>query len=226
MEKKLIHILPQHEPPESVWTRLEQQLPLLALPQHEPQAQVWGNIENQLPLIALKEYEPPIDIWQSIENQLDSAAKELQSEPKNEAKIRRLGGFKFSKTIQSMAAAVAILIVASVGFLIFKNSPVLNTNMAQINITQETVDARLTPTLNADDDNAVAAIEEMCAADLPKCETPDFVHLKEELDELTDAEMTLKNAISAYNSDADLVVQLTEIENQRAAVLRKLIEMI
>jgi hypothetical protein len=181
---------------------------LKSLPQHEPPESVWAHIEAHLPLVALPQHEPPDAIWDMIEEQLAA---------KPEVVVRRLPFFKVHTFRIAVAAAVTVLIVALAGIFTMKKY-----NQTTEIVSQEVLDDRLNVKNLGPDDKAFAAIEEICKSALPQCETPKFKTLKQELDDLNVAKEQLTNAIGNYNSDADLVVQLTEIENQRSEIVNQM----
>ena len=181
------------------------------LPQHEPPSHVWDAIEAKLPLIALPQHEPTDEIWNKIEAGLEPRIKQKQP-----IFLKILRG---SKLRIAVAATGAILIAAIIGFFIQTN-----TFKNDVIITQEVIDNRLILPEKGEEKLDVKVIEELCKAANPKCESPVFLGLKKELDDLNVAKKTLQNAIGNYNSDADLIVQLTAIENQESEIVRKMIE--
>ena len=196
IDKNLIQSLPQYEPPRAVWEAIEARLPLIALPQYEPAHAIWDAIETNL------------------EAQKPTQLRRLT------IPAYRTGRMRGPQFRVAVAAAITVLIVVITGIFI-KNS---NANGNAI-VTQEVIDNRLLIAQNDNDNADYKVIEELCKSDLAKCETPDFVVLKKELDELDTAKQTLKTAIGNYNNDADLVVQLTEIENQRSEIVHKILEL-
>lgn len=180
------------------------------LPMYEPPESVWAGIESRLPLLELSMYEPPADIWQSIENELLIDEKPA----KKPFVLRGVSRFYW-------VAAASVLLIFTVGGYWF-----FNKNMSEntvITVSTEVVDNQLLKTENNEIESDMKIVETLCKTALPKCENPEFKNLKDELNELNEAYSQLKNALSDYNTDPDLVVQLSKLENERSSVLRKMI---
>ncbi len=183
---------------------------LKKLPTHEPPESVWKGIESRLPLLELSTYEPPADIWQNIENELVRGEKPL----KKPFILRGVTRFYW------MAAASVLLVFTVGGYWFF------NKNMSEKTVTTvstEVVDNQLLKTDNNEIESDMKIVETLCKTALPKCENPEFKSLKDELEELNQSYSQLKSALSDYNTDPDLVVQLSKLENERSSVLRKMI---
>jgi hypothetical protein len=181
------------------------------LPTYEPPEKVWEAIETRLPLLEMRTYEPPVDIWESIENQLVTSEKPVK-------RLSILRGVK-NNYAWLAAASFAILVVAS--FALYFN---FNTKIeGNLVVTTEVVDNQLIQQNWADSDKDFALVEAFCETALPKCEEPEFKNLKTELDDLNKAREDLKNVLSVYNSDPEIVAQLTKLENVRSDVLKKII---
>jgi hypothetical protein len=182
------------------------------LPTYEPPETVWEAIETRLPLLEMRTYEPPVDIWKSIKNQLVTSEKPIK-------RLSILRGVK-NNYAWLAAASFAILVVAS--FAIYFN---LNKKMdANLVVTTEVVDNQLIQQNWTETDKDFALVEAFCETALPKCEEPEFKNLKTELDDLNKAREDLKNVLSAYNSDPEIVAQLSKLENVRSDVLKKIME--
>jgi hypothetical protein len=180
------------------------------LPTYEPPETVWDAIETRLPLLEMRTYEPPADIWESIENQLIT-----QEKPVKRLSILR-GVWKPYKLMA--AASVTLLIAFGLTFFLSKNK----TNDAKIVVTTEVIDNQLIQQNFDESDKDFALVEAFCETALPKCEEPEFKNLKTELDDLNKARENLKNVLSAYNSDPEIVAQLTKLENVRSDILKKM----
>jgi hypothetical protein len=182
------------------------------LPTYEPPEMVWEAIETRLPLLEMRTYQPPVEIWESIEIQLVTSEKPVK-------KLSILRGL--SKQYSWLAAAsFALLVVAS--FALYFN---LNKKIeANLVVTTEVVDNQLIQQDWTETDKDFALVEAFCETALPKCEEPEFKNLKTELDDLNKAREDLKNVLSAYNSDPEIVAQLTKLENVRSDVLKKIME--
>ena len=182
------------------------------LPTYEPPETVWGAIETRLPLLEMRTYQPPVDIWESIENQLVTSEK-----PSFRLKILR---DPLKRFVLLAAASFALLVTAS--FALFYN---FNKNTeANLVVTTEVIDNQLIQQDWTETDKDFALVEAFCETALPKCEEPEFKHLKTELDDLNKAREDLKNVLSAYNSDPEIVAQLSKLENERSGVLKKMME--
>jgi hypothetical protein len=180
------------------------------LPTYEPPETVWEAIETRLPLLEMRTYEPPADIWESIENQLVTSEKPVK-------KLSILRGVK-NNYAWLAAASFALLVVAS--FALYFN---LNKNIeANLVVTTEVVDNQLIQQNWNETDKDFALVEAFCETALPKCEEPEFKNLKTELDDLNKAREDLKNVLSTYNSDPEIVAQLTKLENVRSDILKKI----
>ncbi len=183
---------------------------LKKLPTHEPPESVWAGIESRLALLELSTYEPPAKIWQSIENELVIGKKPLKK-----LFILR-GGARF----YWMAAASILLVFTLAGYLFFNKN---NHEKIEITVSAEVVDNQLLKNDNNEIESDMAVVETLCKTALPKCENPEFKSLKDELEKLNQSYSQLKSALSDYNTDPDLVVQLSKLENERSSVLRKMI---
>ncbi len=148
----------------------------------------------------LSTYSPPEMVWERIESKLDKP------------KTRPLW------TIYLAAACVTALVVGSWWY--FQN-PVEN-----ITYSEEKINKSFIPTTSLEVEKQNAKIEAICAERVTVCEKPEFKSLKLELDELNTAHKRLKEVIGSYNPDPTLVAQLADIETERSAVLKKLVEKI
>jgi hypothetical protein len=187
------------------------------LPTYEPPETVWEAIETRLPLLEMRTYEPPVDIWESIENQLITSEKvPFKLKILSAMKSRTLSGLRGPSWLA--AASFALLVVAS--FALYFN---LNKKIeANLVITTEVIDNQLIQQNWTETDKDFALVEAFCETALPKCEEPEFKNLKTELDDLNKAREDLKNVLSAYNSDPEIVAQLSKLENVRSDVLKKI----
>jgi uncharacterized protein HemX len=178
------------------------------LPLYSPPESVWENIEQGLREVPLQEalnqlpiYEPPVQTWFDIAAQLPQP---------------RRNWWRYA------AAAVVVLAVGIGGYLTM--SPT-NEN-ATIAYSQEKLNPKAAVTANETIDRQYAHLQALCQEQITVCEKPEFKTLKKELDDLTAASNQLKEALGRYNTDATLSAQLSEIEQERADILRKLNERI
>lgn len=190
------------------------------LPEYDSPDAVWQGIESRLPLLELTDYDAPNFVWEQLEEQLleQSKTHNLKLETPN-SKLKILRGPYFYK----MAIAASVALLVSVGFWFFKHQ---NTEKMSIEISTEVVDNQLLKKDFDNEEQSFEMVEAFCKTALPLCEQPDFKHLKTELDTLNQAREQLKNAIGEYAADADLVAELTKIENERTTILRQLVEKI
>ena len=116
-------------------------------------------------------------------------------------------------------AATLIGLIFSVFILLkFKNG-----EESGFKYSTEIVDNQLLKNTSDDAESDYKMVENFCQHSITACETPAFKTLKSELDELNAARETIKNAIGNFNSDADLMIQLKEIEQQRATILKQIV---
>jgi hypothetical protein len=181
------------------------------LPTYEPPEMVWEAIETRLPLLEMPTYEPPVEIWNTIENQLVAGGKPVK-------RLKILRGVKSNYWLLA-AASFALLMVASA--LFFNKN---NTTETSITISTETIDNQLLKQDWTEADKDFAMVEEFCKTVVTPCEEPEFQTLKNELDELNKAREDLKNALNTYNSDPDMVAQLSKLENERTDILKKMVD--
>ena len=182
------------------------------LPQYEPPDAVWQGINTRLPLLELPTYDAPDVVWEAIEKQLSEAEKPVK-------RLFILRGRRFYK----LAIAASVAVCVSLGFWFFRSQTLEHT---QVEISTEVVDNQLLKKDFDDEEQSFQMVEEFCKTATPVCEQPDFKNLKTELDTLNQARESLKNAMGDYAADADLVAELTKIENERTTILRQLVEKI
>jgi hypothetical protein len=185
---------------------------------YEPPETVWQAIETRLPLLEMPSYEPPMDIWNSIENQLVVAEKPVKRLILSLRGTWQLRGVKNDYWFAA-AASCALLIVVSIVF--FNKNKITET---RITVTTEILDNQLLKQDWQDADKDFAMVEEFCKTAVKPCEEPEFQNLKNELDELNKAKEDLKNALNTYNSNPDMVAELSKLENERSDILKKMIE--
>lgn len=178
------------------------------LPHYSPPQSVWENIEqglNEAPLqealSKLPTYEPPVQAWFDIAAQLPN--------PQNRWR--------------HYAAAAAVVLAVGIGgyFILHQRA-----EKAIISYSQEKLNPKTAVTANETIDRQYAHLQALCEERVTVCEKPEFKILKQELDDLTAASNQLKDALGTYNTDAALSAQLSEIEQERANILRKLNERI
>ena len=184
------------------------------LPSYDPPEELWERIDNELSphrdgtprglgaaLNKLPTYEPPVQTWFDMAEQLPQPQRNW---------------WRYA------AAAVIVLAVGVGGYLTMKP---MNEN-ATIAYSQEKINPKTIVTTNETIEQQYAHLQALCQTKITVCEKPDFKNLKQELDDLTAAGNQLKEALGAYNTDATLSAQLSEIERERADILKKLNERI
>jgi hypothetical protein len=178
------------------------------LPQYSPPESVWKNIEQTLNETPLQEalnklptYEPPVQAWVEIAAQLPNSPR----------------------TWWQYAAAAAVVLAVGIGGYVAMQP---NADKATISYSQEKINPKTMVAPDETIDQQYAQLQALCEDRVTVCEKPEFKHLKQELDNLTAASNQLKDALGSYNTDAALSAQLSEIEQERADILRKLNERI
>lgn len=95
-----------------------------------------------------------------------------------------------------------------------------------ITVTQKVVDNQLLQVCREPENDAFALVDQLCRAQMPVCDIPEFKTLKTELDELTTAQDELRQALGLYADDPELVSQMVQLERERAVVLQQLMQFI
>jgi len=190
---------------------------LQKLPAYLPPDRVWEQVERAISspspkgLDLLPQYQPPGDLWESIESRLDAALP---------AKTRVVA----IKRFLPWAAAVAAAITGVVWFAKGPGSPGSPSESVTITYSRESVDPALLQRDWEQDEAAFEMIDRLCAGSAFTCTNPDMRSMQVELDELTEAKQAIENALGKYGGDVDLIVQLAEIERQRTALLKQILE--
>ncbi len=187
------------------------------LPEYGPPAALWDALEEALEaeemLIesahSLPQYEPPAQVWQNLEETL---AENPVSRP-----VLRVTIFR-----QLMAAAAVGLILLSAWWL-FKTD---NFGAEQVVVSEEKLDEQIRASVQEEEDAAFELVQTLCQSRAPVCQQPEFKTLKSELDELTQAKESLRQALGQYGDDAGLAAQLVRIERERSGLLRQMMSMI
>jgi hypothetical protein len=186
------------------------------LPSHEPEEQVWNRIQHHLgkhenplqeAIQQLPKYDPPATVWEAIETKLEQPG----------SKIRRL--FPVYRV-----AAAAVLLIAAVAAWFLLPKDIATT--AQLSHRVEMVDASLLQRDWKEDEADFEVVDQLCGQYPFICSNPDMLVLKEELKELTEAKESLENALGTYGTNPDLIGQIAEIELERTALLKQLLDRI
>lgn len=171
------------------------------LPKHEPPEAIWEKIAEELsPLREVGGYAPPESVWDSIEANLS---------PKPQ--IRPLWHW---------AVAASIVLVLGVGVWYSVKAPVEVISYSE----EKAIPHKILP--NYEVEQQYARIQALCLRQVAACEKPEFKTLKRELDDLTTASHQLREAMGGYNTDESLHQQFSQIEEERALILRRLTQQI
>jgi hypothetical protein len=216
---------------------------LAQLPDYPPDASVWSAIDLQLSIGEMQTFNPPVSIWNNLEKQLEldknavyteGSSFELKTslrgtkQTNEELKISETSSLKVVKqkgllrhlSFQKLAIAAAM---TGLIFTVFNLLKPNYTEGSSLKYSTEVVDNQLLKNTSDDAEADYQMVENFCQQQIAACETPAFKTLKSELDELNSARETIKNAIGDFNSDADLMIQLKDIEQQRATILRQIV---
>jgi hypothetical protein len=175
------------------------------LPGYEPDECLWQQIETRLAekplrdaLGKLQDYEPDEAIWQTIEG-----------------KQTRKAALNFRWL--SVAALIAILCGIGVWF------PQAS---GDISYSEEVLDTRLLVDSGDNTDEQYRKLRDYCEAETTVCKSEDFRQLKEEYETLDTVATHLLQAMGKYNTDPQLVRQLSDLEQTKADVLTQMAKLI
>lgn len=193
--------LREHNPPESIWENINFEMEL------GPE-----EIVSRQMLMDLPEHNPPEKVWYAIEKDLKVGT---------EAKVVP---FRWRKTL-AIAASFSLLFAAY--FLLQETVPAtVEGQVSDLKYTTETVDVRLTSRDWEEDADDFEVYKQLCNAKQYICEHPEFITLQEEFDELSDAVKELEMAMGNYGTNANLVIQIKEIELERTDIFKKMMVML
>jgi hypothetical protein len=190
-----------------------------SLPSYEPANELWSKIEKDLDfdagiskgILTLPEYDAQSGLWDNIEKSLD----------RERYKIRRRGILTLAKYTAGIAASITFIIL---GLEVMLNE---KPKTSEISYTEEVVydEHRFTPA-GADkiEDDAIQFIKKNCEVNNEICESPEFVELKTQLDELEVAISQLDVAVKKYGKDPDLIRTQIKLENLKSQVTKELIQ--
>jgi hypothetical protein len=216
---------------------------LAQLPDYQPDASVWSAIDLQLTVGEMTVYNPPVSIWDNLEEQLEldknavytegssfkigdnvsetfKVSETSASTETSSVKVVKKKGLLRYLSFQKLAIAASLTGLVFTFFTVLKQQ---NTEGSSLKYSTEVVDNQLLKNSSDDAEADYEMVNNFCQQQIAACETPAFKTLKSELDELNSARETIKNAIGNYNSDADLMIQLKDIEQQRATILRQIV---
>ncbi|WP_337044094.1 hypothetical protein [Emticicia sp. 17c] len=176
------------------------------LPEYEPSEEIWKNIEARLnddtlqkAISQLPAYEPDEKNWDGIIAQLTVV------QPKS-----RMGAW--------LAIAVAASVILVAGILFFYVSIPDN-----VRYSEEKIDDNLLLRPADDSQKQYEMLMAYCKQQTYVCQNQEFERLKTELEELNTASNELKSAIGNYNTEPELIEQLTSIEQQKSDIIRKMV---
>ena len=182
------------------------------LPEHDPAPRAWDAVRAGLDRSAagaaeplggrLPTYAPPAGVWNALSKDLDAA-------PRRTGVHRLLG----SRKLGAVAAAVAFVLLAGAGVLLYDAGPRVSYAYSQEPLPEPVV---------ADWDQEQPSFERARAAVRDRNE-PHLNNLGHELDELNSAREEVKAMLVAYGEDPGIVRQLADIERERDDVYRRII---
>lgn len=184
------------------------------MPAYAPPPEVWERVEQSLEVVPkngldrLPVYEPPARVWEQIETGLEGRRKAPLP-------LRRL---------LPWAAGIAASLTGVIWFSHSAPSPETTSAKVTITYSKEMVDPVLLQRDWNQDAEAFELVNRYCSSSPFVCENPDLKSLQAELDELTEAKNSLETALGNYGTDVDLIGQLTEIERQRTALLKQMLD--
>jgi hypothetical protein len=192
---------------------------IVELPSYEPAIELWNKIEKDLDfeskiskgLLTLPEYDAQSGLWDNIEKALD----------KDRSKFKRRKILTLAKYTAGIAASITFIILGLEVMLGEKPKPI------EISYTEEVVyDEHRFTVSGADkvEDDAIQFIKKNCEVNNEICETPEFVELKTQLDELDAAISQLDIAVKKYGKDPDLIRTQIKLENLKSQVTKELIQ--
>lgn len=173
------------------------------LPEYEPSDDVWKKIEASLnddvmqkAISQLRNYEPTEVVWTGINRGLN------QQTPK-------LINWRW------VAVAASVLLIAGVWLYKQRDTP-------NISFSEEKLDKQLLFSSTDNSQKQYEMIVAYCKQQTYVCQNPEFKELKSELEELNSASIQLKEAVGEYNTEPELMAQLSAIEQQKASIIRKM----
>ncbi|TDE14807.1 hypothetical protein [Dyadobacter psychrotolerans] len=180
---------------------------LTGLNTYEPGECIWLQINdglNELPLQdairKLSDYEPDDLIWTLIEKE-------------------SVAGKKKQAVIWYAAATVLLASFFGLWLLLPAQSP-------DIAFSQQEIDSRLQTTGNLATDEQFNTLKTYCETETLVCNRRDFRQLTHDYEALRFAARELQQAIGNYNTEPDLMRQLSVLEQEKADILNKMAKMI
>ena len=184
---------------------------LRRLPQHVPPPGLWSDVRRHLePQLAdrLPSYQPPPQVWNRLAAKLGDGAPVPQAE--KESRVRKLPYLRWA----AIAAGFLLLLTAGIGQLNGRSGPTVRYTYAQ-----EATPPAATRDWNDDEASFTGITAKLEARNEPELNT-----LRMELDELTEAREEVRAILAAYGEDPQVIGRLAEIERDRSAIYRRIID--
>lgn len=187
---------------------------LQKLPEYKAPDFVWDKINHDLardPKLskAIKElptHQAPDHIWTNIEKTINRKPKFIQ-----------LGGIK------RIAAAIAVLVVVSIGVNFLINSSSTDPfDSLEVSISEETVDDAILSANEREDEQDIERLLSLCSNMEFICTRPRVSKLKNDLLELSQAKKLLKEALGEFGTEVYLIQQLKDIEIEQSNLIKEL----
>lgn len=195
--KKAIDNLPDYDPPELVWDKISS-----TLVTEKNEEAIQRNILN------LPSYDPPPSSWEAI-------SLKLSTDEASSTKVVPL----WSKRVWGYAAAVALLVSIGLSVLWPEGSAQDRTYITMS--TQEEMPLNV-PAWNEDQEDFEVVLAEIEGNQFLRQNT-DVNNLRYEYEELETAKQEVLTIMEQYGTDPQVIEQMNEIENARAAVIKKLV---
>lgn len=228
--KSVFQNLSQYTPPDFIWDSIDEELnnsilekALNKLPLHAPPAFVWENIGVELKTKEVKiiQFKPwRLAIAASLIGFVFSFSW-LNTEPN---KLTNISQVKNSVAINNVSKLPHIKIIKVVETPPSETVKINNKKMQMALIfSEEKIDERLLLKEDTNAENQYMLVKQFCQQEIFVCQTNDFQQLKSELERLNSASQELKTAMGEFNTDPDMMAQLTQIELQRADIIKKIV---
>lgn len=173
------------------------------LQEYTPPKEIWTAIDTELgfrnTINTLPNYTPKNEVWEQINQQLPT---------------KKVTVFSLKK----WAIAATVLLCFSISFWLYHRPTTAPLQYAIENIDQQLFEADWD-----EDESLFEEINAICQTKSYSCTIPEFQSLEKELNELNEAKSDLKQALNSFGKDTELISQLSEIELERTAVLKKMI---
>ena len=226
--QKALQSLPTYEAPELCWEQIVGRLDAL-----EGQDVMDQAIES-MPV-----HKAPDALWDRISTELD--AQSAPSKPELRSKsIARILHLRIDRRAIGLVAGMAILVIGFSLFMRHSFSEAGNKSLAVVKDSErssyavtvsyhEESAARGASYHSSDwsaDEEAFRQVVDFCKDQFHRCDQEDFRILRDELLELNDARTEIMAILEHYGQDAELLIQLTSIEQERSALLKQMVDKI